>query len=801
MRLKVYSIALAVAAMPFLFDLSTGCGFSSQPFTDKTSNSYVCSCSCGPAPRHLLLRVSAGEDDAEQHLNDNSVEIDSPDLDMVSGRVVGVRFRDVDIPPGSDIMSATIQFTASAASTGTVTFSINGEAADNAAPFTTATSDITARPSTTNAVSWSPGNWVASGSGVDQLTTDFHTVLQEITDRAGWANGNALVLRIAVTSGTAVRHAFAEDGDGAAAPLLVVDFMEPTPAMVGPQDLTVCVPPALNPNLMGGSTPTADDLANDCTMRVQDTFSGLSAACGYPSACTCTVHADSRRFAATCDNPCVENQVDSNCSDFDPVHGNTQATNAPGDQPVCGANSPLAAEIFGRRTTCAVSGKAHVHVSGEDQKNPDASGIIQFVGSPCPGQSCSVGMEYRLDIADVTFGNFFHSETFHDLAGLGESMHGHEAVLSNVGDGMFATDTAFTSAQGSRGDTHKALTTMNDDPIGVTVLWGSGEPKCHVEGTLVGNVDPEAKECDGGPDDGKPCDNDDDCADDRSCPDSHCDCKALGESDVTLSLDVDGDIHNQPPTADAGPDQTVECSRSVVNAITLDGTGSTDLDDNIRLYSWLRHERAGEEVGFQPISHVQQPLGTESYVLRVIDAFGQADEDTTTVDVTDTTPPVVHCAVMKSLFTDNNHNLFNVGLSAGAQDECEGTLPVSVQVYSDEDDQDPAADNPGQDANHIPRPFSPDAKNIGLGSLRLRSERNGNNDGRVYLIVTSATDSSQNVGVDCCTVMVPHSAGKPSLQAVTNQAAAARAFCLANTGAAPPGYVVVGDGPILGPKQ
>ena len=36
---------------------------------------------------------------------------------------------------------------------------------------------------------------------------------------------------------------------------------------------------------------------------------------------------------------------------------------------------------------------------------------------------------------------------------------------------------------------------------------------------------------------------------------------------------------------------------------------------------------------------------------------------------------------------------------------------------------------------------------------------------------------------------------------VDAQAAAAKAFCEANNGAAPPGYFVIGDGPIIGPKQ
>lgn len=111
-------------------------------------------------------------------------------------------------------------------------------------------------------------------------------------------------------------------------------------------------------------------------------------------------------------------------------------------------------------------------------------------------------------------------------------------------------------------------------------------------------------------------------------------------------------------------------------------------------------------------------------------------------------------------------------------------------MFSDEDDEAPTGDGN----------FSPDAKNIAPGTLRLRSERNGGGDGRVYLIITTVTDSSGNV-VHCCqTVTVPKSQSNASRQSVAAQAAAASAFCEQN-GTAPPGYFVVGDGPIVGPKQ
>src|SRR5258706_14449272 len=127
-----------------------------------------------------------------------------------------------------------------------------------------------------------------------------------------------------------------------------------------------------------------------------------------------------------------------------------------------------------------------------------------------------------------------------------------------------------------------------------------------------------------------------------------------------MSLDVGGDILNQPPAADAGPDQEPECATAAVTNIVLDGSGSTDLDGNIALYTWLRGTRGGPVVGFDEVSKLEQSLGTHNYILRVIDAFGQTDEDTTQVRVLDRTPPGVSCSVRTSVPNQTNHQLANV---------------------------------------------------------------------------------------------------------------------------------------------
>ena len=68
---------------------------------------------------------------------------------------------------------------------------------------------------------------------------------------------------------------------------------------------------------------------------------------------------------------------------------------------------------------------------------------------------------------------------------------------------------------------------------------------------------------------------------------------------------------------------------------------------------------------------------------------------------------------------------------------------------------------------------SPDAMNIGSGTLRLRSERSGNGDGRVYLIRVTATDGSSNTSRACLSVVVPKSHSGANVSSVNLQALAA----------------------------
>ena len=190
-------------------------------------------------------------------------------------------------------------------------------------------------------------------------------------------------------------------------------------------------------------------------------------------------------------------------------------------------------------------------------------------------------------------------------------------------------------------------------------------------------------------------------------------------------------------------------------------------------------------VSCAPASGSFFPVGTTSVTCTTT----QGSSCTFTVTINDTQAPSVTCSVSTSTLWPPDHLLINVGLSLSAADNCPG-VTTSVAVFGDENDEEATGDGN----------YSPDAKDIAAGTLRLRAERKGNGDGRVYLIIVTATDASGNVSRCCRTVTVALSQSKASLASVAAQAAAARLYCEQN-GTAPPGYFVIGDGPIIGSIQ
>lgn len=126
-----------------------------------------------------------------------------------------------------------------------------------------------------------------------------------------------------------------------------------------------------------------------------------------------------------------------------------------------------------------------------------------------------------------------------------------------------------------------------------------------------------------------------------------------------------------PPTANAGPDQTVECA-GATTPVMLDGTASTAGSGSINSYSWAEGATA---LGTGATLSVSLPAGSHTVTLTVTDTGGGADTDDVVVNVSDTTAPVIHLNGANPMTVECHTTFTDPG--ATAADTCAGGVPVN----------------------------------------------------------------------------------------------------------------------------
>ncbi len=262
-------------------------------------------------------------------------------------------------------------------------------------------------------------------------------------------------------------------------------------------------------------------------------------------------------------------------------------------------------------------------------------------------------------------------------------------------------------------------------------------------------------------------------------------------STVTITVNPDND------DPDAVDDEATVAEDSGANTINV-RANDTDVENHTLTVTAVTQgtngavaiTNGGADVSYTPNANF---FGTDSFTYTISDGNGGSDTATVNMTVTSVNDaPVLTSSVAMSLISSTNSNLFNVGLTASTTDQEGETVTIQVAVFGDEDDQ--TATVPGT-------VHSPDAKDIAPDTLRLRGERVEANNGRVYLIVVTATDTSGGVDRNYHTVVVPKNNKPANVNAVLAEAAAAQAFAEANNGTPPAGYFVIGGEPVIGPKQ
>jgi hypothetical protein len=223
----------STATGPASSSAPAGCsGLSAPPPTSTPSNTPTITPIPSATPtldpnsiQVLELRVSNDSDDAEERESNGDMSLYSSDLELIydnRDQIVGIRFRNVQIPQGATIASAYLEFRADESQSGSTSLVFQGQAANNPSSFSSTDYDISSRSRTAASMSWNnvPA-W--SRNGIYQ-TPDMANVVQEIVNRSGWSSGNAMVF---IITGSGHRTAESHDGFSNGAPLLHVEYAAP----------------------------------------------------------------------------------------------------------------------------------------------------------------------------------------------------------------------------------------------------------------------------------------------------------------------------------------------------------------------------------------------------------------------------------------------------------------------------------------------------------------------------------------------------------------------------------------------
>jgi len=204
----------------------------------------------------------------------------------------------------------------------------------------------------------------------------------------------------------------------------------------------------------------------------------------------------------------------------------------------------------------------------------------------------------------------------------------------------------------------------------------------------------------------------------------------------------------EPPTADAGDNQTICPNQSVQIGGDPTGSGGT----GTLTFSWEPADGLSDANAANPTA---TPTSTTTYTVTVTDANGCSATDEVTVTVEDNEAPVITITTNPITLWPPNHQYVTINISqcvTAVTDNCATLSPNNViitQVTSDEP-EDAKGGGDGNTKNDM-------VIAANCQSVQLRSEREGSGNGRVYTIHLSVNDGNGNTSAATCLVTIPKS--------------------------------------------
>lgn len=216
-------------------------------------------------------------------------------------------------------------------------------------------------------------------------------------------------------------------------------------------------------------------------------------------------------------------------------------------------------------------------------------------------------------------------------------------------------------------------------------------------------------------------------------------------------------VNNAAPHAAPGGSGVYEINTPVI----LPGDAS-DFDGDLLHYEWtdgtnilcsgdIQSLAGGTSVLLPDCAVSNLALGMHTVSLIISDGFNVPDTKDITVQIVDSSAPILKPVANKYLLWPPNHRMVDIAIASNATDNSGCPLTLNATVASNEPQYGLGSGDIGSDWT---QPVVD--QTTGVIYLQLRAERSGRGKGRVYTVTITATDCSGNTSTAKVKIRVPH---------------------------------------------
>jgi len=152
-------------------------------------------------------------------------------------------------------------------------------------------------------------------------------------------------------------------------------------------------------------------------------------------------------------------------------------------------------------------------------------------------------------------------------------------------------------------------------------------------------------------------------------------------------------------------------------------------------------------------------VGEHRAELTITDLCGETSSCLASVSVVDNTPPDLAVALSRHELWPPNHKMVDLSAQIAVDDNCDADPLVQLWLISSSEPDNGCCDGDFPDDIQVPCGPFPGVFPCETNRFRLRAERCGRGDGRLYTVVYRATDDAGNQADFISEVVVPHDQG------------------------------------------